>query len=281
MLKKIFETGKRFFFKIAGDNISTYSAQASFFIILSVFPFIMLLLTSIKYTKISKALLLSLALKIMPDPIDPLIVSIIDELYRNAGSALVSISVILAIWSASKGVLSMIRGLNNIYHFDDKRNYFVIRFLSAVYTLIFLVAIVVSLLLLVFGRSIYARIEETSFTLYGLIGFFLRQRLIISIIILTFLFLVIYRVLPSQKYSFKSLLPGALFSALGWIISSYLFSIYFKYFPNSYTYGSLSTFIILMLWIYAGMYILFIGAEINLYFRIQYENLLRRIANKH
>lgn len=282
MLKRVFKNVKEFILKITNDDISTYSAQSSFFIMLSLFPFIMLLLTLVKYTILSKSLLLSVAVNITPDVLDPLIISIIDELYSNlAGSALISISAILALWSASRGILSIIKGLNRILEIDDKRNYFVLRFIASIYTVLFIIAILLSLIILVFGRSIYRSLKDTSALLYDVVGFFVNQSTVTSIVILTLLFLVIYKALPAKKSSFALLIPGSLFTAIGWMISSYFFSLYLKLSPNfSYIYGSLSMFILLMLWIYIGMYILFLGCEVNKYFQGQMKSLVNRIKNR-
>lgn len=279
MLLRIFNSLKGFLIKLEEDHVNAYSAQASFFMILSVFPFTMLLLTLIKYTKLSKSLLLSQAVIIMPDALDPLVISIIDELYAKASTAVISLSAIVAIWSASKGVLSMIKGLNSVFDVDDKRNYFVVRFIATIYTSLFLFAIIVSLTLLVFGRQIYRYLEDSATVIYRIIGFVINQRLLLSVCILTLLFLIIYKALPAKKFSFFSLLPGALFSALGWIILSFGLSIYMKYFNFSYTYGSLTTFILLMLWMYIGMSILFIGAEINIFYKSHLKNLYQKLKN--
>lgn len=276
MFKCIYSIIKNLLVKLDHDNVSTYSAQASFFIVLSLFPFTMILLTLIKYTPLTEAFLLAQAQEIFPDAIKPLILEIIVQLFQSSGGAMVSFSIIIAVWSASRGVLAIVKGLNSIFEVNDKRNYFIVRFISSIYTSVFLVAIIASLCLLVFGQKIYSSLEDKATVLHDIIGFILQGRLLFSICLLTLLFLVIYRALPAKKHPYLTHLPGALFSALGWIISSAGLSYYIEIFPNfSYAYGSLQTFILLMLWIYIDMYILFLGAEINIFFKREFDALFR------
>ncbi|MCR5837688.1 MAG: YihY/virulence factor BrkB family protein, partial [Lachnospiraceae bacterium] len=118
---------------------------------------------------------------------------------------------------------------------------------------------------LVFGNSIY----KSLMIRYPVLDFFNRfytlARYLIVFIILTLFFISIYK-MGNRLYSFTDMLPGALFTSLGWMIYSYFFSIYIDNFSNySYIYGSLTAIIFIMLWMYFCMYIMFIGAEINLY----------------
>lgn len=282
MHKHIYYTIADAFKKISNDHVNAYASQASFFIILSFFPFLMMLLTIIQYTPINKDFLISWTTRVTPDVIDPLMEAISLELFENTGGAtIISITVLLALWSASRGVLSIIRGLNAVFQVEDKRNYFLVRLLACLYTLVFLAGIILTLAILVFGQGIYRRIEENSTIVYNLLHVFMQQKWLISICVLTLFFLIIYKALPAKKMKFSSLLPGALVAALGWTVSSSAFSFYISYSPNfSYIYGSLTAFIIFMLWMYIGMYILLLGAEFNVYFRIKLQNFLLKTKEK-
>ena len=100
------------------------------------------------------------------------------------------------------------------------------------------------------------------------IQFALRFKFIIFIGVLTLFSLVLYIVVPNRKSRIKYELPGAIFTALGWTIFSYVFSIYVDMSTGfAITYGSLATLVFIMLWLYACMNVLFIGAEINAHFQ--------------
>ena len=131
-----------------------------------------------------------------------------------------------------------------------------------------IVVIIFSLVLIVFGNRILELIELHWPLVGSAIQFALRFKFIIFIGVLTLFSLVLYIVVPNRKSRIKYELPGAIFTALGWTIFSYVFSIYVDMSTGfAITYGSLATLVFIMLWLYACMNVLFIGAEINAHFQ--------------
>ena len=100
---------------IGKDKVGVYSAQASFFIMLSIFPFAMLILNMIGLTPITEDYIVNFANSYLPDSVKPLIIQIINEMYSNVSGTVISITAIVAIWSASKGVLSVMFGIMCIH----------------------------------------------------------------------------------------------------------------------------------------------------------------------
>lgn len=252
--------------KYKHDEVSVYASQASFFLVISFFPFLMLLLTLIQMIpSIGKADVLELMVTIVPDMLDSLVVSIIDDLYTKSPGAVVSMTGIVALWSASRGMLGIERGLNRVYESPVRRNYVVNRLICTGYTVLFIAACIVSLILLVLGHSIESFILKWFPQLSeGIAGDILNLRSYMATALLVLVFTGLYTVVPVRKHSLKSQIPGALFSTIGWIVFSSLFSIYFNHFSNySYMYGSLTAVVVLMLWLYICICILFIGAELN------------------
>lgn len=275
MIFEIFLLLKGFTNRLKKDNVSAFASQAAFFFIMSIFPFFSVLLTLIKYLPISRDLVMQTVIDIIPKPFELIAESILNELFiQSYSTAVLSFSVILAIWSSSKAVLAIIRGLNIVYHVDDKRNYFLLRLISAVYTVIFISAVVVSLLFIVFGNQIYFALQKDFPVIANIISIFIKQKLLISFCILTIFFILLYRLVGLKDDKTTIFFPGAIFSAISWIGLSYIFSVYIDKYSNfSYTYGSLATLILFMFWIYFCMYLLFIGAEINSYFKVYFESV--------
>ncbi|MBS5063345.1 MAG: YihY/virulence factor BrkB family protein [Hungatella hathewayi] len=264
--------GKRIYDKFTKDEVTVYAAQASFFIVLSFFPFIMLLLTLIQFIpNISKSDLMTITVAIMPDMLDSFVVGIIDDLYTKSPATIVSITAITALWSASRGMLSIERSLNRVNEISRKRNYIVRRIICAGYTIVFIFACVGSLIFLVLGSSLQ-RLIDRLFPLIGeIISFIVSFRSVAAMAILIVAFMALYAYLPSKNQKLRNQVPGALFSAAGWTIFSYLFSMYFDHFSNfSYMYGSLTAIVLLMLWLYICICILLIGAEINYHYTKNY-----------
>lgn len=280
MFTNIYLFVKSFFVKVGKDKVYNYSASSAFFLILSIFPFLILIMTAIQYTPLTKDFLMDRLAFFLPDPIFPLIQQIIEEIYSTTyGAAIISISAIGGIWSASKGVMSVIRGINTCFNVEDRRAWLHVRLLSCLYTIIALITLIFTMVLLVFGATIYNTLlsQSTSTHLSSFLSFLMfivRRRFVISLVILTLIFMLIYSVFPSKKNKFFYMFPGAVLAALGWIGLSNILSIYVKAFPNfTLTYGSLTSFIVLMLYLYFGMYIVFICAEINFFVKGAFENL--------
>lgn len=252
--------------KVGKDNVSVFSAQAAFFIILAFFPFIMFLLTLVQYLPIGESVMLRTFTDIMPKAINPYIVLIVSEVYDHATTTITSVTAITALWSASKGFLGLVRGLNSVYGISETRNYIKLRLMSAFYTLGFTILLIITLLILVFGRPIYVWVENWHPELINIALVIISFRTAVAMLLLTSYFVLIFLVIPNRKTRLLAELPGALIAAAGWLIFSFGFSFYIDHMGGfSSTYGSLTAIILLMLWFYFCMYILFIGAEFNVY----------------
>lgn len=253
--------------ELSKDHITVYAAQASFFLILSIAPMLMLILALLQYVlPTSQAELLKVALVLSPDALDSFFISTIDELYSNASITLISISSVTALWSASRGIMAVVNGLSNIEQEAAPRNYIRHRLLSLLYTLIFILLVVFSLVVLVFGNTLQNFLAAKVPFIARFSAYIIDLRALIAIGILTFFFTVLYKLFPKRKTTLKAQLPGALFATFGWLIFSLGFSIYIDYFCNyASMYGSLAAIMLLMLWLYACMNIVLIGAELNLY----------------
>lgn len=246
-----------------------YAASATFWILISSVPFLMTLLAAIQFVPgLDKSSVQTLLIEATPDmpQFSSLIYSVTDNLFVQAPTAVLSLSVIATIWSASTGVYGIEQGIRKIYGTGRDAGYFKKRFAAIVFTLIFIAAILLTLILLVLGSSIQRLIDQYIPLLSALISFILSLKLLISAVFLFLVFMLFYRFMPGRAEQVRHQYPGALFAAGAWIVFSYLFSIYFTYFKNiSYMYGSLGAIVLLMFWLYFTICIIFLGAELNAY----------------
>ena len=269
------------------DHVSAFAAQAAFFILMSFVPFLMLLLPLVTYVSITKDMVVEMILQVMPDAGDfrSFLLSIIQEVYDKS-TAVVPISAIFTLWSAGKGLQGLTNGVNAIYHVKETRNYVVTRIRSALYTLVFILAVIGSLILLVFGNSIQKLLTRYIPALARVTAYIIGMRTAVSLVVLALIFLMVYKFLPNRKTSFRSQVPGAVISAVAWSLFSLGFSVYLDYYDGVYNmYGRLTTIILILLWLYFCMYIVLIGAEINAYFEERLRRLHRvaseRIRNEY
>ena len=265
MIWKLYLTLNDFSSKMKERDIGTYAASTAFFFFLSVVPMLIMICTIIPYTPLTEENLVELVTDFLPDQVDTLAESLISEVYDKSAGIL-SFAIIATIWSAAKGVMALMRGLNAINGVEEKRNYFVVRAIASFYTLVMLVVVILSLFVMVFGDQLVTLALHRIPQLQKLVSFAMNFRFLFVWAVLSVLFAAVYAYVPDKKLSFREQIPGAVFSAVVWSIFSWFFSYYVTY-GNSYgIYGSLSIIIIVLLWMYFCMYIIMIGAYINQYF---------------
>lgn len=248
--------------KCREDNISAFAAQSAFFLILSIIPFLMLFISLVQYTPVTESMVMTAVNRVMPDYIAPFLITIIHEVYSKS-AGLISLSAITAIWASAKGIQYLSNGLNVVYDIMETRNYFRLRFRAILYTLVFVIAIVLALTLLVFGNIIQGLLMEYFPFIGKLTEVILRLRSLIMMAVFVFFFAILYKMLPNRKAALRSQLPGSILCALAWSVFSFGLSVYVDYFNGFSMYGSLTTIALLMLWLYFCMYILMICAELN------------------
>jgi len=264
-MKKLITIIRGFAKQMSEDNINAYASSCAFFVFLSLVPAFILILSILPYTPIDFNLILEFLKREMPAGTYDLAYKVISEIQgRSVGT--LSLAAITTLWSAGKGVNSLITGFNAIDKYKDRRNAIVLRAISCLYTLVFLASILLLLLLVVYGNVagelIASHFPEASRFLDKLVAF----KGLISITLMVFIFVICYAVLPYKKHKMSEQIPGAIFSALVWTGFSYVFSFYVNHFNAFSMYGSLTTIIILLFWLYTCMYILLIGANLNRYF---------------
>lgn len=249
--------------KIREDHISAYAAQSAFFTMLSLIPIIMLLMTLVRITPVTQSDIMSLIYDVFPKTVSGTMISIVDEVYNQTG-ATISISILVTMWSAGKGVLALTRGLNTIKGTAETRNFFYVRIRAAVYTVILIVSIVLSLVLLGFGNSISILVNRYVPMFHYVIEFLIQIRTVFMICVIIVAAVLVYQFLPNKKGKIKYQVPGAIFTAFGWTFASFIFSVYMDIFRGfSNMYGSLTTIVIIMLWLYFCMYVILLGGEMN------------------
>ena len=259
----IFSIARRF----SEDKVTVYGAQASFFLMVSLGPFSIALAAMIQFFLPGNQWeTLQAVLEYVPEQVSQVARIGINEIFTSSAPSIISISIILAIWSASKGVLSLERCMHAIYRYDERHNYLFVRLRSMFYTLVLLIAIVFALAFLVFGNTIQAILAKHFPVFARLSVLIVALRALISICILIFAFSAIYEVLTGKKRRFTDVLPGVLFATIGWVLFSVIYAYYIANVSN-YTviYGALGAFTLFMLWIYFCILILLIGAEINVF----------------
>ncbi len=252
---------------IGNDHVGAYAAQTAYFFVICMIPIILLLLALVRFTPVTKADVMTAVIQVFPSSVDSMMTSIVNQVY-NQSMGIIPITVLVALWSAGKGVLAMSTGLNCVYKCSETRNYVFLRIRATAYTVMFILVIILLLVLSVFGNSLSIFIEEHMPFLKGVADWLIQARIIITPAALVIFTLLTYKFLPNRKDRYLCQLPGAVFAAVGWMVVSWVFSVYVDIFTGfSSMYGSLTTIVLIMLWLYFCMYSILLGAEINVMVR--------------
>lgn len=273
--------GKELAERVKDMDVTGLGAQLAFFFLLSIFPLLLFLITLLPYLNLSKDQVYDFLVQIMPGEIYLLIEETLNEILTTQNTGLLSFGIIATIWSASLGMDALIKSLNFSYGVEENRPLIVSRGMSIVLTILMIFILIIALVLPIFGHQIglfiftYLGQEEGFLELWGAIRF------VIPSLIIFLVCAVIYWVAPNIRLDLKSVLAGAVFTTVGWLIISYGFSIYINNFGNfSATYGSIGGIIILMLWLYLSAMLLLIGGQVNAVMQGRRDILVTRKKNR-
>lgn len=245
-------------------QIPMHAGYTGFFVVLSVFPILVVLFCLLGYTSLGMEEVMALVAYMLPDALEPLMEQIIQSAYENTSGPVLSLSVVTALWSAGRGLRGLMLGMNAVYGRKESRGYFVTRGIGALYTLLFLLMLVLTLVLEVFGGLVLDYLEMTTNPLWLFLVNVIDLRVILLLVLQTLLFTAMYAALPNGRIGLKNSLPGAVVTSLGWLAFSDLFSRYVEYFPHyANVFGSVYAVALAMLWLYFCVCIIFYGAALN------------------
>lgn len=251
---------------VAQLNIPFRAAYGAYFLILSMFPALLLILSCLRYTGLTVQDLTGVLGYVLPEALVETAEELIYNTYRNATSAVTGVSVLTLLWSSSKGVYGLLTGLNAVYEVQEDRGYVYTRGISVLYAVLFLAVLVLTLVLHVFGNAIVDLIYGIQNPIIMFLADLIDLHGIVLLAAQTLLFTAVYMVLPNKRNGFWNSLPGAMFSAVGWAAFSSVYSIYVTHFSRiSNIYGSVYAVAISMLWLYFCICILLYGGALNKY----------------
>ncbi|MDW7652119.1 MAG: YihY/virulence factor BrkB family protein [Bacillota bacterium] len=246
------------------DEVSSLGAQLSYYLILSVFPFLIFLVTLLDYTPLTQQRTIDELSVLLPESAFVIVREILTEVAAADNFTLLSLGILGTIWTASRGSAALIKAINRAYGTAETRSFFKLNAIGVFSTFALALVIIFSLSLLVFGRYL----GSLAFQSIGMEEFFYALwpflRFGIPLLIIFCVFSLLYMYAPDCSLRFREIYPGALFSTFAWLAASQLFAYYVNNFGNfSRTYGSLGGIIVFLVWLYISSSIALLGAEIN------------------
>lgn len=278
MVKRFLGATKEFIKSMNERHVTAYAAQAAYFIIISFIPFMLVLMTSVKYTPLTKAEVVHALLQVCPENFETFIQSIVNEVYEKS-LGVVPVSAVIAMWSAGKGIQALTRGFNSIYQVKETRNFLMSRIRAVFYTLVFVISIILTLTLQVFGNSLQRELSSHFPFMEKIVTMIISMRVVITLSALCVAFLMMYKFIPNRKATFRSQFPGALLCAVCWSAFSFGFSLYIDFYNGAANmYGSMTTIVLVLLWLYFCMMFVMLGAQVNHYFEAKIEEVHQMAA---
>lgn len=251
---------------LSGLQISSYAAGAGYFLVLSLFPGLVLTMALLRHTALDVADLMEVVESFIPAALIPLAEDLIYMTYKQSGGAVLPLSALTGLWSASRGVYGLMTGFNAVYRREKTRGYWRSRGICILYTVLFLGLVLLTLVLNIFGSQLIGMIPVNDHPLSILLTELIDLRLFLLLLIQTGLFTLMYAFLPDGGNRLGSCLPGAILSALGWMIFTHLYSGYVRSGAGyASIFGSVYAIALSMLWLYCCLCILFFGGALNRY----------------
>ena len=258
------EFGRHLFFRLNEDDIVGLSAQCSYFLFLSLFPFFIFLFSLLSFTNIPQSQLMSLVFSFFPTDVANVIRTIIENVLSTRNATLLTVGALMTIWSSSSGINAVRKGLYKAYRKVDSRPIWQVIIVNLVSTIGLALMLFITIVFLVSGEVIgnqvfmFLNISSTFEIVWNLI------RILVPVITMATVFTMLYVLIPYQKVKFIEVFPGVVFTMGAWLAISILFS----YFVNNFTnyaniYGSISGIIILLIWLNLSCLFLLLGGEIN------------------
>lgn len=247
-------------------DIPLHAANAGFFIILSLFPALVLILSLLRYTGLQVSSLVEVLSTILPAALMPTVEELVLLTYENSTGALVGISALTAAWSASKGVYGLMTGLSRVCGVSEDRSWLHTRFISILYTFLFLAVLLLTLVIHVFGGTILALLPISRVRLIRILSGIVDFRFLLLLTVQSAVFMLIFAFLPNGRNKLRDTIPGALTASLGWLVISWAFSLYVEHFASlTNIFGSVYTLALAMLWLYFCLCLIFYSAALNQY----------------
>ncbi|MBO4882864.1 MAG: YihY/virulence factor BrkB family protein [Lachnospiraceae bacterium] len=300
---ELFAKARRFVITMRQLDINAYSASAAFFLFISLVPILVLICSMFPYTGLTETELIKLIEASTPIIFNDFLESLVYQIYDST-AGVITVSIIATIWTAGKGIMALIQGLDTVNEVKEERNWLHLRVVSAFYMFVMMLSLLLSISIVVIGTDVFRRVLiYLKVDVSVLKGIIMKPRLLYTFIILSLVFAVFYTWMPYRgpqnkstqirlfsdkklvriwnetdpsidetgqslqtsglKLKYFSQLPGAMFASAGWMGISVLFTMIVNMGYAITVYGTMSLFVVAMLWVYACMYLFLLGAYFN------------------
>lgn len=254
---------------IIRDDFANAAGEMAYMMALGIFPFMLFLMAvfgSLGKTFFVNKVIVALSV-IAPESVINLINSVLAEVVIfKSGKLMAVLGFFVTLFLTSNAVAVIIKGLNRANCVTENRSFLKVRLLSVLMVFVNTFFLFISINLIVLGKVILSFIGAYLAIPEIVTNSILISRWPIAFVTLFLLALINYYVLPARDFSAKrkSVIPGALFFCVFWLLGSWAFSLYVNALGTyNKVYGTIGTFAILMVWLYYSSIIFLIGGQVN------------------
>lgn len=270
-LRDVYDAVDEFFGGMGSRRITTYSAACAYYLFMSLVPLIMLLVAVLQFTPLTKDVVLEAISDYVPESLYEIVYFIVTSIY-NGGRVALTVSILLTVWSASACMKALMRGMDSVYDAVRQDDYIKFSLRACIYMVIFVVILLLSFFVMVYGGKILDLIENSMPSNHSLDFLFTlakHLRFLVILALLALVFSLLYKWMPARKLKYRWQLPGAVFSAVVWAAFSFIFSFYVSLSDKFGAYGYIGTIMVAMMWIFYCFYFLLLGGFINHYIEMK------------
>lgn len=270
-LRDIYDAVDEFFSGMGSRRLTTYSSSCAYYLFMSLVPVIMLLVSVLQYTPLTRDVVLEAVADYVPDSLYEIVYFIVTSIY-NGGRVALTVSILLTIWSASACMKALLRGMDSVYDAERKEDYIRFSLRACFYMIVFVFILMLSFFVMVYGGKILDYIEQSMPVNHSLDFLFTLAkylRFVIILALLALVFCLLYKWMPARRLKFRRQLPGAVFSSVAWAAFSFIFSFYVSLSDRFGAYGYIGTIMVAMIWIFYCFYFLLLGGFINHYIEMK------------
>ncbi|MFR3288877.1 MAG: YihY/virulence factor BrkB family protein [Lachnospiraceae bacterium] len=270
-LRDIYDAVDEFFSGMGSRRLTTYSSSCAYYLFMSLVPVIMLLVSVLQYTPLTRDVVLEAVADYVPDSLYEIVYFIVTSIY-SGGRVALTVSILLTIWSASACMKALLRGMDSVYDAERKEDYIRFSLRACFYMIIFVFILMLSFFVMVYGGKILDYIEQSMPVNHSLDFLFTLAkylRFVIILALLALVFCLLYKWMPARRLKFRRQLPGAVFSSVAWASFSFIFSFYVSLSDRFGAYGYIGTIMVAMIWIFYCFYFLLLGGFINHYIEMK------------
>ena len=251
----------QFIKRVKEHELWNVAAQLSYYLLLSFFPLIIAVVSLLDYFPVGIDLLMDVLESVVPEPVFELVIEN-SEIFSGLHGRMFSIGFITTLWVATRGSKAIYKSLNQTYHAEN-RHFLITYLISFCITLSLILFVVFSLTVILLSNQFIVQFMENSRVIFWLSQLRIWGMFVVFVLALS----LMYALVPRIKLRLKDVLPGAIIATLLWIVCTVGFEIYVSNFGNyTLVYGTLGSFVVLLLWLYLVSFALLLGNEINAFF---------------